>query len=268
MTTICGESIGNNFCGCVGTSDPRYVQYNANGLDSGKGAGNSCCNLVSYTPDILHRLPTSLGVTSEILTVSKFLDLFTKLEFTPCDYTFYFGGEEIGSDADTYLRSNYPQLFEFTNRQRLIYNNFYLYKSTRYPTSVTQNSDLVPVISGNTISTPGGTTPLIFNYYDGVHSESQYLFITWETGKALPDLPFDYNIYYFYDNNGKECKNNYCTTLHSPTKGISFSSIGPGNNGAILSGPPVTNWAALGIFIGILILIMIIFIGLLVAYRK
>lgn len=268
MTSICDESIGNNFCGCIGTTDPRYVQYAGDGLSSGKGAGNSCCNLISYTPDVLHRLPTSSGNTSEIQLVSTFLNLFNQLDFTPCDYTKYFGGNSAGSDADLYLKNNFPQLYDFANRQRLIYNNFYLYKSTRYPSSVTGNSDLVPNISGNTISTPSGTTPLIFNYYDGVHYESQYLFIVWETGKVLPTLPFEYKIFYFYDVHGNECKNNYCTTLTSPAKGISFSSIGPGNEGGVLSGPPVTNWTTLGIFIGAIVLIMIIFITVLFIYRR
>jgi hypothetical protein len=268
MTTICDESIGNNFCGCIGTSEPLYIQYNGDGLSSGKGVGNSCCNLISFTPDIVHRLPTSSGNTQEIQLVSKFLSLFNQLDITPCDYTKYFGGNPVGSDADLYLKTNFLQLYDFANRQRIIYNNFYLYVAARYPVSVTSNGDLVPTISGNTISTPSGTTPLIFNYYDGVHSESQYLFITWETGKELPKLPFEYKFFYFYDIHGNECKNNYCTTLTSPAKGISFSSIGPGNSGGVLSGPPLTNETVTAIFIGVVALLIIIFIGVLLAYRR
>ena len=128
MTSICDSSVTNNFCGCIGTSDPRYVQYGADGLSTGKGAGNVCCNLVSYTPDILHRLPSSSGVTSEIKSNSAYLNLFTQLNFTPCDYSKYFGGNTSGtSGADVFLKSNFPQLSDFANRQRIIYNNFYLF---------------------------------------------------------------------------------------------------------------------------------------------
>jgi len=269
MTSICDNSIGNNFCTCIGTSDPNYIQFDGDGLSTGKGAGNRCCNLVSYTPDILHKLPSSTGVTSEITSVSKFLSLFNQLDFTPCDYTKYFGGNTVGnSETDVYLKSNYPQLFQFSDRQRIIYNNFYLYNATKYPVSVTDNSSLVPVISGNTISSPSGTMPLIFNYYDGVHNESQYLFIVWTIGKDLPKLSFPHTYFYFYDNHEKECKNNYCTTQYSPSMGISFSSTGPGNGGNILPGIPTTNNYTTGLFIGIIAIVMIIFVGLLIAYRK
>lgn len=268
MTTVCGESIGNNFCSCIGTDNPDYIQYNADGLSKGQGAGNTCCNLISYTPDILHKLPGDTS-KSEIGSTSSFLNLFTQLEFTPCDYTKYFGGNTVGSsDADAYLKNNYYQLFNFAERQRIIYNNFYVYKSTRYPSSVTGNSDLVPVISGNTVSTPVGTTPLILSYYDGVHTESQYLFIVWTTGKDLPKLNFPYKTYYFYDNNEEDCKNNYCTTQFSPHRGISFSSKGPGNNGQILSSPPVTNIDTTTLIILIIIVLSIVFISLLVYYGK
>jgi len=275
MSVDCNASPENNFCICDG--NPDYIQYNAEGLSNGKGAGNRCCNITPFTPDILHRLPSTVtgGVSGmdEIGSNSQFLYFFTLLQFAPCDYTAYFGGKTVGtSDADDYLFNNYPLLNTFADRQRQIYNNFYLFRDGFYPASVTNNDDLVPVITDNTISTPEGTMPIIFNYYDGVHDESQYLFIVWPTDKELPQLSFKYKFFYFYDVNGDDCKTNYCTTLNSPSRGTSFSNIGPGNDGAILGNGIVTNMGVTIAVVVIILLIIFIFSGLLIwdaySYKK
>jgi hypothetical protein len=268
MSANCNSSPENNFCVCE--SNPDYIQYNANGLDNGQGAGNRCCNVTLFTPDILHRLPSSIVGTTEIGSNSKFLYFFTLLEFAPCDYTSYFGGKTQGTtDADTFLAENYPELNTYADRQRQIYNNFYLYRADFYPSSITTNDDLIPVINGNTISTPEDTMPLVFNYYDGVHSESQYLFIVWPVNKELPQLPFKYKFFYFYDINDNDCRTNYCTTLYSPSRGISFSNVGPGNNGAILGNGIVTNLGVTIAVVVLLLLTIVIFSALLIwdAYK-
>ncbi len=250
MTSNCNASPTNNFCTCDGS--PDYLQYNADGLNSGQGAGNRCCNMIDMTPDILHRLP---NMTEQIGSTSQYLDYFNDLEFTPCDYSKYFGGKDVGtSDADAYLRDNYHQLFTFAERQRIIYNTFYVYDDSFYPSSVTTASDLVPIVDGNTIRSPEGTMPLIFNFFDGVHSESQYLFVVWPTSKPLPQISFKHKFFYFYGNDGKDCKNNYCTTTHSASRGLSFSNTGPGNKGDLL---PSDNTTTLGVAIGLGVLIFI-----------
>jgi len=227
MTSICGETITNNFCSCIGTTDSRYIQYNGDNASSGQAAGMRCCNMTWFTPDILQRLP---NMNNPITTVSQFLYYFNELEFVPCNYTTYFGGNIVGTfDADNYISKNYPELFTYADRQRIIYNNFYLYRDNFYPTSVKNDKDLIPVINENTISSPQGTLPLIFNYFDGVRKESQYLFIVWPIGLDFPHIGFSYDLLYFYDINGTNCKTNYCTTLYSPYRGLSFSNTGPGN---------------------------------------
>jgi len=266
MSSICGESPGNNFCTCINTDDPDYIQYNADGLDSGQGSGSQCCNLISMTPDILHRIP---GTTEQIGSTSQFLDYFNKLEYTPCDYTKYFGGNTPGtSDCDLYLKENYSQLFTFSERQRQIYNSFYVIRDSIYPSSVTTNDDLVPVFKNNTVRAPDGCMPLILNYQDGVHSESQYLFIVWPIGRELPQMSFKHTYYYFYDINGENCKNNYCTTLYSASRGVSFSSTGPGNNGNILDSKGVGINSTI-ILICVISALIIIMSGLLIwdSYR-
>lgn len=266
MSTICGESPNNNFCTCVNTDNPDYIQYNANGLDTGQGAGSQCCNLINMTPDILHRIP---GTSDPIGSTSEFLNYFNSLEYTPCDYTEYFGGNTPGtSDCDLYLKNNYSQLFTFSERQRQIYNVFYVIRDDIYPSSVTTNDDLVPVISGNTITAPEDCMPLIFNYEDGVHSQSQYLFIVWPIGREFPQLPFKHSYYYFFDINNEDCKNSYCTTLYSPSRGVSFSNTGPGNNGKILDSGGM-NMNSTIVLICIIAIIIIVISGFLIldSYR-
>lgn len=266
MSSICGESPNNNFCTCINTSNPDYIQYNANGLDSGQGAGSQCCNLINMTPDILHRIPET---SEQIGSTSEFLNYFNNLEYTPCDYTKYFGGYTPGtSDCDLYLKNNYSQLFTFAERQRQIYNVFYVIRDSIYPSSVTTNDDLVPVVSGNTITAPEGCIPLIFNYEDGVHSESQYLFIVWPIGREMPQFTFPNTYLYFFDINGSNCKINYCTTLYSPTRGVSFSNTGPGNGGTILDSRGVDMNSTI-ILICVISALLLIFSGLLIwdSYR-
>jgi hypothetical protein len=247
------------------SGNPDYIQYNAEGLSSGKGAGSRCCDIVNAMPDIIQKVP---GTENEISSTSKYLDFFSKLDFTPCDYTRYFGGYEAGTaEADSYLRKNYQELFDSAERQRIIYNTFFVYKQGRYPSSITLGTDLVPIISGNTIKSPTGTIPLILNYYDGVHNESQYIFIVWPKGKELPILPFRYKFFYFFDLHDNECKNDYCTTHFSPSRGISFSSKGPGNNGKLLGSPPLTNFTITMIVVGIIIAVILIFSILLIVNR-
>lgn len=259
MSVNCDASPENNFCICGDNID--YVQYNANGLSTGQGAGSRCCNIISFTPDILQRLP---NMNSPISTVSQFLSHFNDLEFTTCDYTRYFGGKTAGTvDADNYISENYPSLFTYADRQRIIYNNFYLYRDNFYPPSVTVSQDLVPVISGNTISTPQDTLPLVLNYFDGVRKESQYLFIVWPVGMDFPDLGFPYTLFYFYDINGNDCKSNYCTTLYSPYRGLSFSNIGPGNTDSLLVSGGTNLNTSIALVI-IIILIIVILGGLLI----
>ena len=258
MASNCNQAPDDSFCVC---SRPEYIQYNANGKSSGSGLGNRCCDVIQSTPDILHRLPDTV-VSSEIGSVSQFLDYFDQLEITPCDYSVYFGGETPGtSNADFYLNQNFPELFNYANRQRYIFNTFYFYKKDFYPPSVTSRIDLVPVIEKNTVKTPEGTMPLIFNYYDDANSISQYLFIVWPIGKDIPDLPFEYRLFYFYDNLGQSCKSNYCTTSHEPYRGITFSDTGPGNNSSLLNNDGYTISV---VFICLISLFIVIFIGLII----
>jgi hypothetical protein len=256
MSSICGESPNNNFCTCIGTDNHEYIQYNAGGLDSGQGSGSQCCNLINVTPDILHRIP---GTSDPIGSTSQFLNYFNTLEYTQCNYTKYFNGNTPGtSDCDFYLKNNYSQLFTFAERQRQIYNSFYVIRDNIYPSSVTTNDNLIPIISENTISVPDGCMPLVLNYFDGVHPQSQYLFVVWPIGRELPQLSFKNTFYYFYDINGKDCKSSYCTTLYSPTRGVSFSNIGPGNKGEVLTPGDINinSTIALICIIGLLILVI------------
>lgn len=268
MSVNCDASPENNFCVCGDNID--YIQYNADGLDSGQGSGSRCCNVIPFTPDILQRIP---GTDSTISTVSGFLNFFNQLEFTPCDYSKYFGDNIQGTaNADTHILNNYPELFTYADRQRVIYNNFYLYRSDFYPSSITQSQDLIPTISDNTISAPEGTFPLIFNYFDGVRKESQYLFIVWPIGKDFPKLNFEYSLFYFYDINGNDCKTSYCTTLYSPYRGLSFSNNGPGNDNLLVGNQPTTNQTTTTITMIVILGIIFILGGVLiwdtVRYKK
>ena len=272
-SSLCSENHQNSFCRCINRrleDRPEYKQYNGGDQNiKGRGSGYYCCNTIFASPSIISTLPIAEQPTTEINSPSEYLDLLSKLNFVPCDYNKYMG-DETSSARDVYMQNNFQELYDYTDVQRKIFNNFFLYIPQNYPSTITSNTDLIPETTNDQIICKEGMIPLILKY-DDQHSQSdQFILVCRPNGAPVPDLGFQYNLLYYYDVNENPCKRNKCVTKYSPWDGYNFDDEGPGEstskkNEDIWYNKKVIIAPIIG---GIILILFIIYIVLIIQDRK
>ena len=150
MLPNCDEHPQNSFCYCTnmeGESVPQYKQHNSSGNNI--GTGYACCHTLHVQP---------AGVASANPHNKKFENVYDYIntinpEDSVCDYSKYYGKEE-DSDSSMYIKDNYPELYNYAEINKDIFNNYYTieaYRNYGIYNYLKDNTDLVPIITENNI---------------------------------------------------------------------------------------------------------------------
>ena len=212
----CSTYSTNPFCFCINKnrqSVPQYKQYDAN--FSNVGQGFKCCNKTHILPSHLAEYRTINDQYSSVIDYLTDIQLYNK----SCDYSVYFN-----NNSDYNLQKDYPDLFDHAKHRMEIFNAFFTQHNY---SSITNNSELVPDISSNTITCPTDFIPQILSYQDDSHNKDQYIYVCVNKNNQRPSLDFQYKLISFYDVNENNCKEKQCITKENPT--IGSHSIGEDN---------------------------------------
>ena len=207
----CSTYYTDPFCFCIdkfGNSAPQYKQYDGNYNTDSIGYGYRCCFKTSVLPSFVasKRGP----ITTQFSSVIEFLQYIQVYDLT-CDYSIYFR-----DSSDFNLSVDYPDLYSHAKSRMEIYNNFFC--KNNY-TSITQNDELIPVFTENTVTCPDNFIPQILSYQDDSQFKDQYIYVCVVDNEPRPNMGFPYKLLNFYDRFDNDCKTKTCNTLEKPTIG-------------------------------------------------
>jgi hypothetical protein len=248
----CDGNHNDPWCFCFdhrGNSVPQYKQFNANSSDG--GTGFKCCHNLHYNPDFLAFNYNGATFTS----VKDYIDeLNTYIDDKLCDYSVYL--DQATNDFE--LENKFPELYYNAKADMEIFNVFYNKNNAVHSGAIANNSDLIPAINNNVVSCPNANyIPYYISFEPREFDKRRYLHVCYPENKPFPNLSFENEILYFYDNTGNDCKNNSCTTkFHAPI-GLNAGSIAYNDRRKKLN-----SYEIAGIVIGVVFVLIGIIIGI------
>lgn len=202
----CGDHNQNLYCGCYDDRGTRvkqeYIQWNK------VSQKFVCCNKVDFSPSAI----TSGSYTN----VSEYLyDAGPSgTNVSDCDYMLYTNGPS-GSDGDTYMKANFPDIYYEGFASMHVYNTFFITGKSRPTFTVNPDDNQFSVSCPNT-----GEIPYVLNFNSSERPDNYPDYITICTTNA-PNIPSSERVNlggnYFIDNQGAECStSNQCSLGYSP----------------------------------------------------
>ena len=197
---ICDSFPFDQFCVC---KSPKGKNLNSYRQFNNSKKKFKCCYNLQVSPGELFNYEVLQGNTPEIInSVTEYLTKINNSGLSECDYS------EFYKVFDTYIINNFPELYKSSNNQRLIYNNFYVGKTSPVPdVSETQISCL-----------SSSDTPYVLSYVENIDTfvYNKNLFFCSEINNNLfPEIEIqngvlmDYSVNRFYYL-GKPCIGNTC----------------------------------------------------------
>jgi hypothetical protein len=253
----CDQYPNNSFCFCInisGESVPQYKQHNSSGNNPGKGY--ACCDVLHYQPaKVANIQPYNY---TQFKTVYDYITLINAQDNT-CDYSKYYGGK-TKAEADQYMQGNYPDLYNYANLSKEIFNKYYnidAYKNYGVYSDLIDNRDLIPKVESNNISCPiREFVPQILSYKEGTKQTEEFLYICFPKNIPYPNLEVPYTVYGITNSDGLLAKTNSINTVYSPSAAPNVGDKIYSNKKNVLS----------DFIIGIIVIFAVIFSVLIILY--